>query len=338
MSTSVVLNESARSAALKGADWLVSRLENDGSYGAEADDLAYYYKGPYALSLTGHFTEAMRMLDHIKRSYMSQDGDFRGKRKKSEFLSEEFYTYANAWIVIGAQRLGRFDISYNGMDFLLRYRDCDSGGFFSQKEPSSHGMIDTLDTCFDGLACLYLGHLKEAIEAGEFLMRLLDMQAEDTDRFYFRYSPDKGLVTSFPSEEALNYVVDSRKEKQRYFFVGYPVGYLSKLYMISGNTNYLKAADGYFNFAASCRGDVYHYPASGKLGWGSAVAFKATENAKYRQTAEKLASYLVSIQNPDGSWLYDGRYPSMDQQPPAVTFDITQEFVCWLREIALDLR
>lgn len=332
--------ESYKASAERGTQWLVSKLREDGSYGPGTDDIAYYYKGPYALSVTGHISEALRMLEHIKNTFMREDGDFRLKERKSEndFLNRDYYTYANAWIIMGAHRLGRFDISYKAMDFLMNFRDPSSGGFFSERPlVEGGGRIDTISASFNGLVCLYLGHLREAVEAGDFLVSLLEMQPKGSGKFFSSYSAEKGLITEFPTERALHYVVDSRNEKQWYFFVGYPAGYLSKLYVVTGNAKYLRAADGYFNFATSCREDVYHYPPSGKLAWGSAVSFKVTKTEKYRQAAENLAEYILRIQNPDGSWLYDGLYSSMDQQPLPMTFDLTQEFVSWLAEIALEL-
>jgi hypothetical protein len=329
-----------REGAERGAAWLAERVGPDGTYGPEADDIAFYYKGPYALTLTGRFVEAARMLDHVKRVFLGEDGDFGGSDAKSsnDFLGRWYYTYANVWLVMGAHMMGRFDVSYPGLEFILRFRDTDSGGFFSERPADDGGSrIDSLTTSFNGRACLYLGRRDEALAAGDFLLRFLELQPED-GRFYSSYVPEKGLVTSpGEGEEALHYVVDSAQERQWYFFVGHPAGYLSELYALTGDDRYRRGAESYFAFAVSCREDVYAHPPSGKLGWGSAASFRATRDVAFRDAAERIADYLLSIQNPDGSWLYDSLYGNMDEQPAAITFDLTHEFVTWLAEIAGDL-
>jgi hypothetical protein len=224
------------------------------------------------------------------------------------------------------------------MNFILRYRDPESGGFFSEKSRSEGGgRIDTLTTSFAGMACLYTGHLEEALRAGDSLVRFLTVQPRRGGRFYVSHRPNGNPITEYPEEKALHYVVDPDEEKQWYFFVGYPVGFLGKLSSATGDRKYLRAAAGYFQRTAALHEDVYRFTASGKLAWGSGVLYKITRDTKYRSAAERICDYLLTLQNEDGSWLHRGAFRAMSEQPRHVTLDVTHEFVSWLAEVALDL-
>ena len=56
-------------AAAAGVEWLAAQLNDDGSYGQAADDLACYYKSPYLFQLSGRPREASRLLTFIDRRF-----------------------------------------------------------------------------------------------------------------------------------------------------------------------------------------------------------------------------------------------------------------------------
>lgn len=343
MTTETATDASAAfaSAARRGGDYLIRQLADDGSYRDTTDDIVYYYKAPWALLVTGHPVEANRVLDFVKRRFMREDGDFSlpdGTKSANPFLNSEFRTYSNVWIVMGAHKLGRFDISYPGVRYLLTLQDEATGGFRSGRPGiDAFPRLDALTTSFNGQVCLYLGRIEEATRAGRFLVELIEQQPEG-DRFFPTRDLDGNLVVEPPSEEqALHRVLDATAERQWYFHVGHAGGFLHELFSITGDDTFRQAAERYISFAERCRADVYAYPPSGKLAWGAATSFRVTGGESYRSTAERIGRYLMSIQNEDGSWRYDGLFDSMDQQPRDVTLDLTQEFTSWLAECAKDL-
>ena len=100
----------------KGLNWLLGRLNDDGSFQAKRPLLSCYSKAPLALLKSGRNEEAMRLLDWIKKTYLRNDGDFRTcDEYKIESSKESFewrlYLYHNAWFCLSSLLNGRFDIS-----------------------------------------------------------------------------------------------------------------------------------------------------------------------------------------------------------------------------------
>ena len=52
-------------AAEHGIDWIVAQQRTDGSFCNPEDGVASYYKVPYALAITGHQSEALRLVQWV---------------------------------------------------------------------------------------------------------------------------------------------------------------------------------------------------------------------------------------------------------------------------------
>ena len=166
----------------------------------------------------------------------------------------------------------------------------------------------------------------------------MELQPDKENRFYSTIHSQTGLVTTFPTENAVTYVVESTKPQQWFFSLGHPIGFLTKLYLATHAVKYLEGAKDYFNFIDSClkqKDGVYSWPASGKVGWGSAVLFNVTRDPKHAEAAKAVADYLCNTQSSHGYWT--GYVSRIEDQPLFVTMDITAEFVVWLREILHEL-
>src|SRR5204863_5825673 len=97
-------------AADRAARWMISQMQPDGSLrGAPALD--NYYKGPFGLITTGHIAEAERMLDHVTRALLREDGRLNGSGVE---WYDEFCLYAHAWLAIAAAVGGRFELARPG--------------------------------------------------------------------------------------------------------------------------------------------------------------------------------------------------------------------------------
>jgi hypothetical protein len=322
----------AREAVARTIRWL---REHQRSNGAVGNELAACYKVPYAFQVCGYNLEATRLLSYIKAIYMDATGDFGPEDYISPSIERRFHVYHNQWIILGAHRLGRFDIAYKAAIKMLEYQDQKSGGFSCDL---SAGVLDILSTAFCGLTCIYLGRIEEARKAGDFLAMMLDLQPEIDHQLFVDYHPDEGLVTNFPESEALIHVVKIEEKRQWYFYPGASVAFLSKLYAATGSEKYLRSAISYFEFAMRCREDVFTYPTGGKLGWGSSCLFNVTGDKKYRDAAEKIASHLLETQRPAGDWPIDylGDTPGSERER-SHSIDISAEFAIWLTEISKEL-
>jgi hypothetical protein len=327
----------------RGADWLVSRQGVDGSIELEknvtAKDPFCYYKVIWPLVLAGKFREADLLSSYIKSTFMLKDGDFSGgePRSEDEWFQWRYYTYLNLWIIIGAHKLGRFDISIPGIRYMLKYRDPETGGFCNEKPyPEGKYMEDILTAAYNALGCLYMGRIDEACRAGDFLINVLSVQPDRQDRFYVAYNASDGLITDVPFKEKVNRIVETSERDQFYYYIGFPVISLSKLYLATSEEKYLEAANGYFDFTKSCQEDVYASPPSGKLGWGAAILYRITGDRDVGEAVRRQVRYLLKTQDREGCW---SRFPGfkmyMNGEPYPITgrLDATGEFTSWLCEI-----
>ncbi len=324
--------ETYRRAALKGTAWLVGQLRDDGSYGPEVRDLASYYKSPWALLAAGRNDLAYRVLGHVQQRFLRPDGDLTtapGVKSEDPPLAE-YYPYMNAWIAIGAQKLGRFDVVRPVYRFVRSFFHERLGGFVIH---APYGRGDDVTGAFItshlGLAALYCGDPDRARRAGDFLLRLLDNQPDLDHGFYLRVDADGELITDFPEEQAPFHVVKSREPFQLYFFVGYPIVYLAKLHEATGVDAYLDGARTLLDFARAADESIYRFHFSHKVAWGASLVARLTGDPSALDTATRIADYLVSIQDEGGCWLAD--------QPATTRFDQTAEICLWLLEISAEL-
>jgi hypothetical protein len=318
-----------RQAAVRAVKWLLTQQNDDGSMRPVEQGVGAYYKVPYAFSLAGRTTEAARLLAWVRQNAFTEEGDFGGRYPRIG-PHQAYYHYANSWLIAGAQRLGQFDLALRGIDFLLSMQHPQFGGFLTQG-PDAHlsGEQDLMSTSMAGLACLYTGRLPEAIAVGDHLVRVWQKQPVPSRRLYFCVRNGEDLITDFPDEEADQRVIDVTKEKQWYLVPGLATAFLVRLWMATGNRQYLHAAHEYMEFADLCASDRYTAPMSGEFGWGAALLYQATGNANYQRIASAVADYVVSTQLEEGIWGSSG----LSQEYAYLIMDATAEFAVLLVEI-----
>ena len=124
-----------REARDRGCAHLLAYQHPDGSFGNPALGAIEYYKVPAAFQVCGQTNAANRLCAWIRQHGMTADGDFGPRPQQgsryADLHAEYAYIYYSSWVIIGAHRLGQFDLSQRGMDFLLDFWDAESGGFYS---------------------------------------------------------------------------------------------------------------------------------------------------------------------------------------------------------------
>ncbi|MGH3857844.1 MAG: hypothetical protein ACRDR6_31025 [Pseudonocardiaceae bacterium] len=318
-------------AADRAVEWLATRLRDDGSYGPEVDDLACYYKSPYLFELSGRTRDAARLLEFIRARFMRPDHDFATSagHKSDNAAFTEYWTYPNGWLAMAAQRMGRFDIAYPALGYLRSCHEPGRGGFYTGGSSGRcDGETDALTTAHLGLVCLYFGDVQRAEGAGRWLAQLLALQPNLRAGLFLRRDRSGHLVRDVPEDKAAFYVVRARDPDQAYFMIGYPIGFLAKLYEATADDTYLDTARGYLDFALSCEGNLRSCHTSHKVAWGAAVLARITGEPRYTELAVTIADHLLAIQDPSGTWLAD--------QPAHTTFDQTSEIAIWLQEISVE--
>lgn len=322
-------------ASDKAVNWLVSQMQADGSY-AGTSDLAAHYKSPTTLYAAGKVEEANRIVDYIRGNYLQADGDLLTSPgfKSADGAYIEYYHYTNAWVAMGTQRLGRFDVAVPTRRYLLDFYNKHQGGFNTNKayHPGDKAgtVTDTLSTSHGGLMALYFGDMKKARAAGNLLLEMFAAQDDLASGFYLRVDWKGRPIKEFPPELAVFYYVSATDPNQAYFFVGYPIAYLGLLYRATGEQKYQDGANAYLDWGMATTGNIRSFFFAHKVGWGASICAKNTGNPAYAQMARDIGDYLVSIQQANGQFLPElGVFSSYDQ---------SSEIALWLRYIHAELK
>ena len=305
----------------RGGQYLLKQLHDDGSFGNQT--VLDYYKAPAAFQVCGQSRAANRLCSWIRKVGMSSDGDF-GPR--TEFTSGYFYAYFNIWVILGAQRLGQFDLGQRGMNFLMDFYDEKSGGFYSSRtdrDPTTKQDLWVTSGC--GQAALYTGRLDVARGVGRWMQQMMDEQPNYPEVMYTVSTRQTGLVTEVDSEDPLRYVLENASEGDQFFFhPGIAGGFLARLYQATGEEQWLHLARQYMRFAETANDNLFWLLRAGKVGWAASVLYSLTGEQKYLDMAIKVGDNIVAQQADDGSWIFGSE---------ALRNDVTAEMVVWLDEI-----
>lgn len=314
-----------REAALKGIDWLVSIQNPDGSMNPVDKGALTYYKVPRAMAIGGKLSEANRLLDWARQTIFTKEGDFTGVRKG---FHHYHYTYSSAWYVWASNILGRFEIANLGMQHLLKFRNPKTGGYcaestYSPDNTGEKAEQDLLAIAFNSYVGLHMGYVAEAKQAATLIKHMLETQPEPNDKFWTRVDGSGNLVTkvSEKCDDPRFYLVDAHKPNGFYYFIGAAIIFLSKLAVYTGDTDYIRTADGLFSYCQKCNEDLLLSGPGCKVGLGSAFLYKLTGKQKYLDAAIRNADFAANWQDEDGSWAEKSA-------------SSTAELSTWLYEIA----
>src|SRR5690606_1432740 len=180
--------EDYRRAVRKAVEYQISFQLPDGGYIWDGYATDAFHKQALSWQLSGHYVEALRLSDWVKKNKLQADGQLEGYNGD---------IYKHSWFFQGAHLLGRFDLSFPVMSFLLS-QQAPCGGFphFAGDE-----LIRSLSTAWTGVSALYFGDLDTAKKIAECSISMLEQQPRE-DRFYFQMTRDGKLVTEKENSEA----------------------------------------------------------------------------------------------------------------------------------------
>jgi hypothetical protein len=323
-------------SARRGAAWLLDQQTPAGAWRQlDAEVYDAYYKGSWALASAGHLDAAHRLLSHVGRAFLTPEGDL--EPRLGPLHTTIARHYSSAYAVLGAQRLDRYEIAAPALRFLLSQQDPEHGGFYSVKTaPGERSRSDSMSTAMCGVACLAAGRTDAAVRAGDYLLRMIEMQPAPEERFYITLDEQGRLNTDFPPELAEWRVVQAGQPKQRWFGAGLPFAFAILLHAATGEERFSGLADWLFAFQS--RGaEPWDVPSSGKAGWACSMLYRSTGEAPYREIALRVARQIMGYQSPAG-WFALAPAPTVepDSFQPFV-YDVTAEFVLWLSLIASNI-
>ena len=308
----------------QGTKYLLEQLSSDGQFGNPEAGVTDYYKVPSAFQVSGRNQSANLLIDWIRKNGFKSDGDF-GPRPAGDDLY--YYLYFNSWVIIGAQKLGQFDISQKGMEYLRQFWDSQSGGFYSSVTNSSSTTKQALwVTSGCGQAALYTGHMDIAIGVGNWMKRMMELQPDYPNKLYTVYSRSKELHTDIDEKDPIRYVLINATEGDQYFFhPGIAAGFLARLYQATLDQQWLDLSMEYMKFAETASDHLLNLLRAGKVAWAASVLYTLTSKEVYKNLAEKIGSNILDQQASDGGWHSVGE--------PMLRNDATAEMVVWLDEI-----
>lgn len=323
------LARACRRTAEQGTQWILAQLLEDGSFGEKATDLAAYYKLPTLLLLTGRLRDAHRVLDHIVSVFARNDGDFgtEEESRTADPVLAQYPGYMTGWVALGALRAGRFDVAMPAWQWLRGFHDAETGGAtLSGPDGGEDDPISTLMTAHLGYAALAFGDMAIAEACGKALADMYAAQPEPEKRLMLRMTRDGGFVEPDSVDEAPLHAVEVGRDDQAFFFVGYPIAFLTQLYRATGDKAALDTARRYADFALACGEAVEVNHFAHKVGWGMGLLARATGDTRHGALARAVAEHLIDEQGDDGGWLED--------DPLTARLDQSAEVCIWLTELS----
>lgn len=330
--------ENVRAASARGARWIIQHQSPDGFLPSRLKVVESCYKGLWALGTTGYTAEAAALAGVISK-WIAPNGDIPLPREESAFFTTH-YLYANTYVAIGAQTLGRFDLSQPLFRFICSRQHPTLGGFISQGPdvPEPHS-LDTVSTSISGLTALYLGNLEVARRAAGFLQLILDRQPQLTEFFYSTMDLDGRLITEWDKDQP-HRRIEIGDPEQDWYFIGIATMFLPALFEATGEDSYLLLARRYLDYLDQlCCPGAFTDLSSGKSGVGAAYLYRLTGEHRYREIALAIAEFIVNLQTSFGCWQES---PETDAGPPNTLswsdMDMTAEYVLWLDQMYRHLR
>lgn len=178
---------------------------------------------------------------------------------------------------------------------------------------------------------LYSSEIELAKACGEGLLKFMSSQPRMDEEIFLRASAKTGtLITSPPEKMELFYVVKRDSKNQMYFFLGYHIIFMTKLFQVTKNQQFLDSAKSVLDFALTCHESMCTFSFSHKLAYGAALVAAETKEAKYRRCAIGLGEFLISIQ--EENYFFCKGFEPMDK------YDQSAEIALWLREVHNELQ
>ena len=326
------IREAFDRASRRAMAYLQTKLFDGPGHGPQREDLGAFYKAPYLFLACGDLRAAQQCLDQVKARFMDADGDFltRPGLKSENAAFQEYWAYPNGWLVIAAQKAGRFDVSRPGGRYLERFHSAAHDGFVTRNPRAADGaVLDVLTNAHLGLVALYLGDLEPARSAARFLARCAERQPNIARDFYLHLDESGNPVTKFPASTAMFHRVSANEPQQAYFMLGYPMAFLGKLHQATGDATYLATARHYLAFALTCGEALRECHFSHKVAWGGAILARITGDEAAARLAVAIGGFLLGTQHECGAWL--------PKESAIVACDQTAEAAIWLREIGGEL-
>lgn len=302
-----------RDAARRSVEWQLSFQLPDGGYIWDGYANDAFHKQGYAWGIAGYPEPTHRLYTWARDKMLQPDGQL------ANYAGD---VYKLSWFFQGAHRLGRFDVSYPVMNWLMTCQaNCGGLPHFAGDK-----YLRSLSTCWTGISAIYFGRVDVAQRTAEWAISMYHQQPV-ADKFYFTTTRDGRLVT--PDIDPGAQCIDTAQQKQCYWEVGLPLQLMCRLYQVTGSTRYLDYAKRFFEFGLTCAEDRFTYVGAGKSSLGAAQYYLLTGDERALNACLTFCDNLLETQHVDGGW--------RDISEPDILLiyiDHGAEFTVWLNEIS----
>uniref|UniRef100_X2ACE9 Alpha-macroglobulin-like TED domain-containing protein n=1 Tax=Capitella teleta TaxID=283909 RepID=X2ACE9_CAPTE len=316
-----LLGGQLEAASDKGFDYIVQFIDDHGNYSIPSvteNDLCFFFKLPLILYTGGKLREAHLVLDYIKDNFMQSDGDFRTSQtvKACHPTHSSYYTYSNVWITLAAHRMERYDVVTPALAYLEQYNK----KFTTEGPPSEGHTITTMFTLAQhGVLALQIGGILTASRAARLIKSIIQQQPNTDSGFYYKLNKSK-LITEFPESLAHHFFVNRTAPDQIVLLVGKSAEFLAKYSMFTGNAYYMDLAKGIISWLSTCDESMYTTVSSMKVAVDASWVGAFSGDSVAKDMAARISSYLLSIQNADGS--FPGHVTFMPGNAPEISYSM----------------
>ncbi len=291
----------------RGANWLISEFAPSGPIMRERD-VSYCHKVVWGLFEDGRLDEVNHILDWLQaharqgvgRYFFPEERPF----NKDMQILYRFLTFGK---VAEAVRHPAFCTEEIRRE-ILSYQHS-SGGAFANKEKAEYRQaLNPLLAAFFGGWALAAGLLEPARKAGDFIVRMTELNESHMNanpgRLYFNFDPVKEQLQAQPAPgENINCFVDTVGAKQHFYFIGCSMALLANLYEATGKASYLDAAEALARFEQRLNPVGLRWPSYCKIGWGAAELYCVTGKPEHRVMAANVSEVtFMRAQTATGAW------------------------------------
>lgn len=274
---------------------------------ANKENVSYNHKVAWGLYEAGRIETVLDILDWLVRKARRSPG--------------EYYFPQESPFEKDMQRLYRF-LTFGKIAEYLRYdgiandedreRACqyqhESGGCFGCMDDGLPETLEPLNTSFFGQWALAAGLTDKAKKAADWLAELVALNEnhlkQDLPRFYYvRRVKDGQLVTDFPENLEMNYVITTGKIKQPSWVTGTTIALLADVCLATGDKKYLPAALTLAEYEKQCDSKQLFWPSKCKVAWGMAELYRVTGDPEHRKRCANVnRTTFLDAQLACGGW------------------------------------
>ena len=130
--------------------------------------------------------------------------------------------------------MGRYGLQDQLWKYIRTLSHPTNGGeITSGPAEGEKAITDIFSTANHGITALEVGDMEEAKKCARYILDTIDMQ-DGGSSFYLKRNAEGTLIKEgFDQGESVLYKIDSTVGEQLYFFIGFPMVFLAKLYQLN---------------------------------------------------------------------------------------------------------